>query len=63
MLEDFFDTKMKKFKNQYSRGSKKYSYQEGDTIGVGLDFEKQVLFFTKNGESPGQRKILCSLHF
>ncbi|KAF4540725.1 Ran-binding protein 9 [Lasiodiplodia theobromae] len=41
-----------KFKREYEGQGHHYSesYGKGDIIGAGVDFDKQELFFTKNGE-------------
>lgn len=33
--------------------SRKYTYGEGDTVGFGMDYDRNIVFFTKNGECPG----------
>lgn len=33
--------------------SDKYAYGEGDTVGLAIDYDRKIVFFTKNGQCPG----------
>lgn len=34
------------------------SFEKGDTVGVGVDFRKHMIFFTKNGKKLGKSSSL-----